>query len=223
MISPSSSIKVIGLGAGGHAKTVIEILRAMGSYDVIGLLEMNLALVGTKVLDVEVLGNDAKLAEIYRLGVTHAFNGVGTIGDTSRRKAIYEAARVKGFDFVSAIHPTATVSASARIGLGPTIMAGAIVNADVSVGDNVILNTGSIVEHDCIIGNHSHIATGALLAGGVSIGAGSHVGIGAVVRQGIKIGKNSIVGAGTVVINDVPDNVVVVGVPAQILRTVKDT
>ncbi len=50
------------------------------------------------------------------------------------------------------------------------------------------------------------------------MGEGTHIGIGACVLPNINIGKWSIIGAGAVVIEDVPDNVIVVGNPAKILK-----
>jgi len=210
-------IPVIGFGAGGHAKVVIDILRSMQRYAIVGLLEAQKDLWGTTVLGVEVLGDDSMMAELKQRGINHAFIGVGTVGDVQPRRRLYETVSGFGFQIVAAIHAQAVVSSSAQIGGGPTIMAGAIVNADAVIGDNVIVNTGAIVEHDCVIGDHTHIATGARLAGGVHVGTGSHIGIGAVVRQEIRIGAGAIVGAGAVVIKDVPDGKTVIGVPARIL------
>ncbi len=209
-------IPVVGFGAGGHGKVVIEILRAMREYEVVGLLERKPELRGTRVLGVEVLGDDDLMAQLKQRGVNHAFIGLGTIGDTRLRRQLYEKVSGFGFLIVRAIHPTAVIAESANIGVGPTIMAGAIVNADASIGSNVIINTGAIVEHDCMIGDHSHIATGARLAGAVEIGAGSHIGLGAMIRQGIRVGEGALVGAGAVVVKDVPAWTTVIGVPAKI-------
>ena len=79
------------------------------------------------------------------------------------------------------------------------------------------MNT-TTVDHDCVIGDFVHIAPGVNLAGNVSVGDGSMVGVGTSVIPGIRIGKNCIVGAGSVVIEDVPDNSVVVGSPARIVK-----
>ena len=209
-------IPVVGFGAGGHAKVVIEILRSMKEYEIAGLLEIRRELWGTQVLGVEVLGDDSLMAELKGRGIDHAFIGVGTVGDTEPRRQLYENVIGRGFMIATAIHAVATVSPSARIGVGPAIMAGAIVNANAVIGNNVIVNTGAIVEHDCVIGDHTHIATGVRLAGGVQVGPGSHIGIGAVVRQEIKIGAGAIVGAGAVVVRDVPAGITVMGVPAKI-------
>jgi UDP-perosamine 4-acetyltransferase len=208
-------IPVVGFGAGGHAKVVIEILRSRAEYKIVGLLETQDALWGTNVLGVEVLGDDSLMAELKQRGIEHAFIGVGTVGDAHPRRQLYEKVVSSGFEIVPSIHAASVVSSSAQIGVGPTIMAGAIVNANAVIGDNVIVNTGAIVEHDCVIGDHTHIATGARLAGGVHVGSGSHIGIGAVVRQEIRIGEGAIVGAGAVVVSDVPAGITVMGVPAR--------
>ncbi len=207
---------VVGFGAGGHAKVVIEIIRCLPEFEIVGLLASDAELKGTKVLGIEVLGDDSLMAELKGRGVQHAFLGVGSVGDATPRRQLYEKATGFGFELVRAIHPAAVVSASATIGAGPAIMAGAVINANAVIGKNVIVNTGAIVEHDCIVGDHCHVATGARLAGGVHVGAGAHIGLGAMVRQEIRIGEGAIVGAGAVVVRDVPSGTTVVGVPARI-------
>ena len=219
----SEPTRVLGLGAGGHAKVVIEILRLCGGYDIIGLLDRREELWATFISGVEVLGDDRRLADLYAGGVRCAFVGVGSVQRTDIRKRLYELLRNAGFVIARAVHPRAIVSAGAEIGEGPIIMAGAIVNPAARIGDNVIVNSGAIVEHDCIIEDHVHIATGARLSGGVTVQAGAHVGIGATIKQNVKIGRESVVGAGAVVIKDVPDSETVVGVPAKVLGSDGDS
>ena len=210
--------KTIGLGAGGHAKVVIDILSHDADVELVGLLDANRALHGTRVAGVPVVGGDDQLDALRSAGVTHAFIGVGCSGDARPRARLYAAAIAAGFEPISAVHPRATVSRTARIGAGATIMAGAVVNAEARLGDNVIVNTGAIVEHDCRIGPHAHIATGARLASTVDVGEGAHVGVGASIRQGIRIGPFAQVGAGAVVVKDVDGGTIVAGVPARVLK-----
>ena len=215
-------MQVVGLGAGGHAKVVIEILELMGGHELVGLLDPKQDLWNTRVHGVTVLGDDSLLPELHSQGVHAAFVGIGSVKDTWPRLQSYKKARDLGFQLVKAIHPRAVISPSALIGDGPTIMAGAIVNTSARLGDNVIVNTGAIVEHDCIIGHHSHIATGARLTATVTVGEGVHVGAGATVRQSINIGPRAIIGAGSVVVDDVLAESLVVGVPARPLE-IKDS
>lgn len=197
---------------------MIEILRLLEGTEVVGLLDRNEALWGSEVLGVEVLGGDDRLPDLYEKGVRGLFVGVGATGEAGPRRRLYEMARSHGFDLVTAVHPAAIVSPSARIGRGGTVMAGAIINAEARLGEDVIVNSGAIVEHDCVIGDHVHIAPGAKLASGVHVGDGSHIGLGAAILQGRRIGRNTVVGAGAVVIGDVADDLVVAGVPARVLR-----
>ena len=211
-------VKVVGLGAGGHAKVVIEILRSHKSYELIGLLDPKPELQGRSVLGVPVLGDDDLLSALKRDGICHFFVGLGSIGDTRPRQRLFELALQHGMKPVDAVHLQAIISPSAELGEGVTIMAGTVINACARLGANVIVNTGAVVEHDCVIGDHVHIATGAQLASTVQVGDGAHIGAGATVLQCVRIGENAIVGAGAVVIRDVPPGVTVVGCPARVLQ-----
>jgi UDP-perosamine 4-acetyltransferase len=211
-------ISVIGLGAGGHARVVMETLQSLESYKVIGLLDPKQELWDTKVHGVPVLGDDHVLPALYDQGVRHAFIGVGSIGDTEPRRRLYERLCEQGFQLIHTIHPRAFLAPSVEIGHGTTILANAVVNTAAKLGANVIVNTGAIVEHDCRIEDHAHIASGVCLASTVHVGEGAHIGLGASIRQCIHIGRWAIVGAGAVVVNDVPDHTVVAGVPARVLR-----
>lgn len=216
----SERILVLGVGAGGHAKVVLEILAAEGGYEVIGLLDADPERAGTHMCGTTVLGGDELLERQYDGGVSHAFIGLGGAADTRPRWRLYEKVRSVGFDVVSALHPSAVVSPSARIGLGATIAAGAVVGPDATLGENVIVNTGALVDHDGRVGDHVHVAIGARLASGVVLEEGVHIGAGATVLQGRRIGRGAVVGAGAVVVRDVDPGVVVVGVPAAELRRV---
>jgi UDP-perosamine 4-acetyltransferase len=211
-------IQVVGLGAGGHAKVVVEILHLREDYQLVGLLDPREELWGTKTGETVVLGGDDLLSELFAKGVHHAFIGLGSVGNTSPRQILFDRACGQGFSIVSAIHPQAIIAPSALIGAGATLGAGSVLNTNAKLGDNVIINTGAIVEHDCFIGDHAHIATGARLAGEVYVGPGAHIGIGASIRNGIRIGREAIVGAGAAVVSDVPANAVVTGVPARVMK-----
>jgi UDP-perosamine 4-acetyltransferase len=212
------STRVVGIGAGGHAKSVIDVLRAAGGFEIVGLLDIDTSRHGGEVMGVPIRGGDELLSRLCSEGVDHAFIGIGSVGDPGVRRRAYERCRDAGFEVVRAIHPRATVSPAAVVGDGITVMAAAVVNAGAVIGRNVIVNTGAIVEHDCRIADHVHVATGSRLSGGVVVGEGAHVGAGAVIREGIHIGAGAIVGAGAVVVADVPERVVVVGIPARVMR-----
>jgi len=140
------------------------------------------------------------------------------IGDNFVRRAIVERCAPMGVRLLTAVHPAATISGSAKISPGVVIMAHAVVNADAVIGCGAIVNTGAIIEHDCNVGNFAHLSPRVAIGGHVEIGDFSWLGIGSTVISNRKIGTGSIVGAGATVIHNVDDWVVSVGVPARTLK-----
>ncbi len=208
--------RVLIIGAGGHAQVVADILlRARESGEAVtpmGFLDDNPELAGLSLLDLPVLGPSEARHRILHEAVIVA------IGDNVTRKSVYELIKNEGEELAIAIHPGAIVAPDVRIGRGTMISPGAIVNTGSRIGENVILNTGCTVDHHNFIENHVHIAPGVHMGGEVAVGEGSLVGIGATVMPRKRIGRWSIVGAGALVREDVPDGVVVAGVPARIVR-----
>lgn len=207
-------MRAIGIGAGGHAKVLLEIVRAADAADLAGLLDADSSRHGQSLEGVRILGGDELLPRLRAEGVRGAFIAFASVGDAAPRERAFAMLRELGFVPLTLIHPRAMVSASAVLGEGAAILAGAIINAHARLAENVIINSGAIVEHDCRIGAGAHVATGAMLAGGVVVGQGAHIGIGAVIRQCLRIGDRAVVGAGAVVVKDVPDGAVVIGNPA---------
>jgi len=199
------------LGAGGHARVLQEILAEQG-IDLDGFLAPSPT--GSTLGDVSWLGADEALAGLDPHNVL-LVNGLGSASSPSLRRAAYVAAKDAGFAFRTVIDGTAIVKASALLGEGVQVLAGAIVGTRAVLRDDVLVNTGAIVDHDSVVGSHSHIATGAALAGSLVIGEETHIGLGARVIQGLTVGSGSTVGAGAVVIRSVPDSVTATGVPAS--------
>ncbi len=201
---------VVILGAGGHAKVVIELMRAQGRA-IAGLTDADPS--PRVVLGVPVLGDDRALPDLRAEGVGHAFVA---IGDNAARQAAARTAVELGFILVNAVSPAAAISPSARLGHGVAVMAGAVINAEAFIGDLAIVNSGAVVDHDCHLEPGCHVGPGAALAGGVRLGAGVLIGVGASVTPGCAIGARTIVGAGACVVGDLPADVVAIGVPARV-------
>lgn len=158
-----------------------------------------------------IVGKVEALAELYKNN-TAAFV---SIGNNAVRERIFCENRL--LEAPCLVHPSAIVSPRSQLGTGVLVVAGAIVNISSEIGDGVILNTGCTVDHDCRIGSFVHISPGAHLAGRVTVGARSWIGIGACVREGVTIGSDVTIGAGAAVVSDIPNRVVVAGVPARSL------
>lgn len=207
--------RCVVLGAGGHARVLVDCLQSPGVADLVGVLDPDPRLHRQKLLGIPILGGDDLLAGLAVDGVTHFVVGLGGVGNNGPRRRLFELGCSAGLDPMEVRHGSALVSRWAEVGVGCQFLPGSIVNASAILGCNVIVNSGAIVEHDCIVGDHVHIATGARLASSVKIGSSAHVGAGATVRQCIVIGEGAIVGAGAVVVRNVAPGVVVAGVPAR--------
>ena len=146
---------------------------------------------------------------------THA--AVCALGTNRRRRIIDEAARL-GFRFATVVHPAARVSSRSTLGEGTIVSAGVVVATRAKIGRHVILNRGTLIGHDTVVGDYVTFGPGANVAGLCRVADGAYVAIGAVLVDRIGIGRGAVVGAGAVVTQDVPDNVMVVGVPARIVK-----
>jgi len=141
------------------------------------------------------------------------------IGNPILRRKLYDKFRAIGGDFVSTISPLSIIgSFDVQIGCGSNILSGAIFSNSTKLGKGCIVYYNSIITHDCLIGDFVEISPGAILLGRCEIGSYSHIGASATILPGVKIGENVIVGAGAVVTKDVPENCLVVGVPALIKK-----
>ncbi len=210
--------RIVGVGAGGHAKILAELLVEIGGYELVGFTDANVKRRGEVLKGSPILGGDERLAALRANGVSAAFIGVGavTVAGTRLRATLFARALGAGLQLPSLIHPRALVAPSVRTGEGAVVLGGAILSTDVSLGANVTVYSGVVIEHDSAVEAHAHLSPGAHLAGGVLVGEGAFIGIGASIIQGVRIGAWATVGAGAVVLRDVPAGAVAVGVPARL-------
>lgn len=188
-------------GASGHAKVIMDIIEASGN-------------------SVGRLYDDAPhFAEIHGKPVYKSSETeiqgplIISIGSNKVRNLISERYPT---EYAKAIHPSAIVSSSAKIGEGTVVMQGSVIQSDANIGKHCIINTGASVDHECRIGDFVHISPHATLCGNVHVGEGSWIGAGATLIPGIKIGKWCTIGAGSVVIRDIPDGATAYGNPCRI-------
>jgi len=204
---------VLVIGAGGHARVVIDALLS-GGADILGIVDIDPARHGAAVLGVSVLGGEEIIGD-HGPGSVALVNGIGSVADTGKRREAFLRYHEQGYRFRTIVHASAVLAVDAALGEGAQVLAGAVVQTGAAIGANAIVNTGACVDHDCRIGAHVHIAPGATLSGNVTVADGCHVGCGATLIQGITVGAGSVVGAGAAVVADVEAGVTVLGVPAR--------
>jgi sugar O-acyltransferase (sialic acid O-acetyltransferase NeuD family) len=209
---------VIILGAGGHSRVLIDTLKSF-AVEIKGITEPDVNLHGSRVMGIPIIGDDSFILK-YKVNEIKLVNGLGMVNrfDRRRRARVYEAFKERGYNFTGVIHASAIISFEADLADDAQVMAGAVIQTAVTIGANTIINTRASVDHECTVGRHVHIAPGATVSGGVTIGDGVLIGAGATIIQGLHVGANSTVAAGAVVVRDVPEGVVVRGVPARVVR-----
>ena len=196
-------------GAGGHAKSVMEVAQQLHIFNIAGIVDDNPSLAGTSVLGIRVLGTRQVLPRLKEMGVTLAANGVGGIVDINVRVKLFELLESYGLAFPALVHPRATVEPSAQVGEGVQVFANAYVGSEARLSPKCMINTNAVVSHDCEIGSYSHIAPGALLAGHVHVGERTLVGMGVTVHIGVRIGDGVRIGNGAIVLAGVPDRTII--------------
>jgi sugar O-acyltransferase (sialic acid O-acetyltransferase NeuD family) len=207
--------KVLVVGSSGHAKVIIDIFERT-NIEIIGVID-DYRNKNEKTLGYSVLGKVQDVAEIIEKFKCSVFIA---IGDNYGRQLVMKKIKTLNSNviFSSAIHPSALIGKNVSLGEGVALMAGSIVNADAKIGDFAFINTNASADHDVEMSNFSSLAPGVTVGGNVKIGECSAISIGATLKENIVIGSHSVIGAGSLLMKNCPDNVVMYGVPAIIVR-----
>ena len=199
--------EIILIGAGGHARSCIDVIEQSGQFKIAGLVEKD-KLHNKENLGYPIIGMDDDLHNL-RQKYSHSLITVGQIKSPETRMRLYQL--LKGMDYTLPviISPRAYVSNRAKIGEGSIVMHDAIINASASIGKNCIINSKALIEHDVVIGDNCHISTGAIVNGEVAVGNESFIGSGVLTKQCISIGNNCIIGAGVILKSDIESNQII--------------
>lgn len=203
-------MKLIVIGAGGYAKSVLDSYD-QNKYEFVGFIDDRLE--KTEHLGYPVLAHridDVENKENYAYFIA--------IGDNKHRKVWFDRLKDNNLRIISIVDKSAIVSERASIGDGCFVGKMAIINSCATIGDDTVINTKSLVEHGCTVEDHVNISTNTTINGDVIVGEGTVLYSGTTVIGQRSVGKWSIVGAGAVVTKNIPDYVVAVGVPAKVIK-----
>lgn len=216
---PIERRRLIVWGAADQCRVNQPILHELG-YEVIGLID-----------DTPNKKSPFQGIPIYRgvIGLDEMLSKIDNVGElgfviavcnpfASARLNLHKLMTKSGLFAISFADPTALICDSVDFAEGLQVMPSVLINNNVQIGEQCIVQSRAFIEHDCILGDGVEIGPGAVLCGRVTVGSGTWIGANSTIRQRISIGKNSIVGAGAVVVQDVPDNVVVAGIPAKVIK-----
>ena len=212
-ISPDKN-NILIMGAGGHAKMIIDIINADKTYNIVGIVDASSMIKSNSTIINDVMGipvicDDSKLNKLFEMGVDYAVNAVGFIESPKPRENVFKLLKKLGYKVPNIIHQTAVIEPSVKLGEGNHIFANALIGSNSIIGNNCIINSSSVLTHDIMINNNVHITPGALLAGYVTIGFATIIGMGATVYFKVKIGSNVKIYNGCNIIEDIPDGSIV--------------
>ena len=209
---------VVIIGASGHAKVIIDILKRLNDYVIVGIIDVK-EKVGQEVMGHSIIGTEEILP--YLIHEYENLEGVIAIGDNGLRNTVRKKIQefVPNFTFTSVVDCSAIIAENVFIGKGVVIMPGVIVNNAASIGNFCILNTKSSLDHDSFMEDFSSLAPGVTVGGDVKIGRHSAISLGASIIQGVSIGEHTVIGAGAVVVSSIPPYTVAYGIPAKVIRS----
>jgi UDP-N-acetylbacillosamine N-acetyltransferase len=207
---------IIGARADGHAKVVLEILKAGKQYDVVGFIDDDPSKLSSKIKGLNVIGNTDELASFKKILDVEC--AIVAIGNNPLRRKLSEKIIASGLELINAIHPTVYFDPDVEIGKGCYIGQGVIVVTGTKIGNSVNIHTGATIDHDNIIEDGANLGPGVHTAGRVKIGRDAFLGTGAIVIPDASVGEGSVIGAGGVVTKHLPPFITAVGIPAKVIK-----
>lgn len=213
--------KLVILGGNGIGMIAASTANDLGNYVVMGFLN-DILPVGTEIgkyNTFKVIGRTDDIEKFLQQEDIYFF--IAYVGMQNEKEVYNKISDLKipMNRFATLIHPTAIIPKGfCSIGSGVLLAPLTQLSPDTTVSDNCILLPNSFLGHDSKMERFSHLATNSVVGANVNIGKAVHVGSNATIIEKIKIGDFSLIGAGSVVLKDIPENCIVVGNPARVLR-----
>lgn len=210
---------LIIVGAGGLGREVAwlveDINKNTPQWNLLGFVDDGVS--GSTVEGYPVLGNVDSLFYMEPLPWV-----IVAIANASVRKRIVEKIQQQGMSMATLIHPSIQSSRFVEIGQGSIICAGSVLTTNITLGLYSIVNPNCFIGHDTVLQNYVSLMPGVHVAGEVKLGEGVYMGLHSCVINRTSIDEWSIIGAGATVVSDIPPNSLAIGVPARVVKRVRN-
>ena len=203
--------KIILIGGGGHALSVLEMAEDLSLFEGYADLQENVD------MPIPYLGTDEEVMANYPAGefqIHHTLVYAKEVNLNLRLKMIQKYA---AYEKAVLVAKTAYITPNSHIGSGTGVFHGAIINR-ARIGSNCIVNTGAVIEHNVHAGDNVFVGPNATICGGVNIGNNVLIGAGAIIRDDVKICSDVVIGMGSIVTHDITQTGVYVGCPAKFVK-----
>lgn len=212
----SSLEQVVVIGASGFGRESLDVLSAMrdngARIEILGVIDdqpSTDSLRRLKDRGVPYLGTLNNWIESALYDVRFVLG----IGNPPIRRKIATRLNNLGFEPFSAVHPSSIIGENTVIGPGAVVCAGTVISTNVRLERLVHVNPNATIGHDSILGDYVSVNPASVISGEVTLEPEVLVGAAATVLQNLKVGKKSVIGAAALVTKNVPEGVVVKGVP----------
>jgi len=206
-------------GAGAHGRITLEVWRSAFPDADFYFIDDN-ANVQNKIIDgAPVDGGMQFLLKNF----SPPDEVIVAMGNNNVRISLGNRLESEGLVLGNAIHTSAVVMKSVKMGGGCMIFAQAVINTNAKIGKHVIINPSVVVEHDSIIEDGVLLGTSVSMGGRVIVEKGAFVGVGTVLAPRIRVGHGTVIGAGSVIVKDIPPGVLAYGVPARVVKQLDET
>lgn len=140
------------------------------------------------------------------------------IGEPAVRERLFAKLKKDGIEVVTLIHPDVYIPGTTEIGKGVTIQMGNFISCNVKIEDYVYIQPHTNIGHNDVLKKGCIVSGFCNLAGGVTVGEFTYLGISSCYKEGVTIGNYTVVGMGSAVYKDIPDEMIVMGNPARIVK-----
>ena len=212
----TKKMRSIIIGAGKYGEVFLSYLQEAG-IDIVGFLDDDPIYEGQRIHQIPVLGKTSLLDTLrFKDDIEAVFC---PLGDSKLRVQFLSKSKELGYKIPNFIHPNAIISPHVTIGNGVYILLGSTIMPHTVIKDYVMISMGVHLAHHCVLDEGVFLSTGCNFGASIHAHQYAYCGIGSTIMTGIhELGRNCLIGAGAVVIRDVPENAVLVGVPAKILK-----
>jgi acetyltransferase EpsM len=199
------------IGAGGMGNDALWVANEMQEWECIGFADDNDSIAKNRG-GIPVLGTVKAVGESIEPVWFFC-----AIGKNEVRKRVFGSYVERNWKPATLIHPSAIIGPGVSVGGGTYVGPGCILCPNVTVGDSVLVNCQVMLGHDSRLGDFSQICPGVKVNGNCKVGELAFLGSNAALQPGVSVGARSTVGANSFVVKDVPDDRLVIGVPARMM------